>query len=657
MRTLLAFLALAAAAGAEPVVLRSPDGRVEIAFDAVAKDGGTGTPLTYSVSFRGHPLLEASALRLDLQGQRPLGTDVRIVSAATSTVDETYRPVTGKTSQVRNHAHALRLDLEETVSDRLPARRLTIEARAYDDAVAFRYVVPEQGALRELRLAREGTEFRLAKDATTYALVLPNDHSMYESEFLKLPASAFSNQGGVSSTALIGCPLLLDMPGVAWAAITEADVRDTAAMYLVNPSGSWLGHWFASRLSPDPADPEVAVTGVLPYRSAWRVVLVGDTPGRLMESNVVQALNPEAVVKDTSWIKPGRSSWDWWSGSLGPDGKKAFTTENMKYYVDFSARSGFEYMLVDSGWSPRDDITKMNSKVDIPELVRYGAAKNVKIWIWAHWSPVDRQLEEAFPIFEKWGVAGVKIDFMSRDDQRMMRWYYRVAAAAAEHHLMVDFHGSTKPSGMERMYPNVVGYEAVLGMEQSKAGARDNPDSHVMLPFTRMLVGPMDYTPGGFENVTAAAFVPRMDAPMVMGTRAHHLAMYVVFEAAIQMVSDHPAAYEGQPGFEFIKGVPTSWDEMRVVDGVPGEHVTVARRRGQEWYLGSLTGWSARSLDIPLDFLGKGSYTAEIYADAPDAAQAPKHVAIEKRRVSGAARLKPALAPGGGYAVRFRPVP
>ncbi len=639
-------LLLMTAAAAQP--LRSPDGQLSIQFETTAAG-----QLTYSVQFHGKALLNASALKLDLQGQRPLGANVRIAGAKTSTVDETYRLVTGKASTVRNHYNAVRIELEEAGAT---ARKLAVEARAYDDAVAFRYVVPEQPFLREFRLAKENTEFRISKDATTYALILPHYRSMYESEFVKMPASGFSNQGGVASTVLLGLPLLMDVPGVGWAAITEADVRDYAAMYLVNPSGSWTGHWFESRLSPDPNEPEIAVSGSLPHQSPWRVIMAADDPGRLIESNVVTSLNPPPAFQDTSWIRAGKASWDWWSGSLNAEGKRAFTTENMKYYIDFSARSGLEYMLVDAGWSDRNDITKMNGSIDIPELVRYGAAKNVKIWIWLHYAQIDRQMDEAFPLYEKWGVAGVKIDFLSRDDQQMMRFYYRTAKKAAEHHIMVDFHGSTKPSGMNRMYPNVVGYEAVLGMEQSKAGARDNPEHHVMLPFTRMLVGQMDYTPGAFENATREGFEPRMLNPMVMGTRAHQLAMYAVYEAAIQMVADHPGAYRDQPAFEFIKNAPATWDETKVLNGLPGEFVTIARRHGKEWFMGSMTNWTARKIEVPLSFLGAGQYRAEIYADAADADRLPKNVSIQKKTVDRSGHLTVEMAPGGGCAVRFVPL-
>ncbi len=649
-----AFISSVVLAQSGPAVLNSPDGRLAITFLTVSGDrpAAAGGQLVYEVSFQARPLIDHSALRLELQGQKPLGADVHIVNTVRSTTDQTYRLVTGKASLVRDHYNALRVELEENGDS---GRKLVMEARAYNDAVAFRYVVPDQVSIDGFHLTKETTEFCISKDPFIYALVLPNYQSMYESEFIKLSASSLSNQGGVASTVLLGLPLLMEVPSVAWMAITEADLRDYAAMYLVNPSGGWASHKFESRLAPHVDDPAIAVAGALPHHSAWRVLLVGAEPGRLIESSVITSLNPGSAVKDTSWIRAGKAAWDWWSGSLAADGRRAFTTENMKYYVDFAAKSGFEYMLVDAGWTARNDITRMNGRVDIPELVRYAAEKDVKVWIWLHWSGVQRQMDEAFPLYEKWGVAGVKIDFMSRDDQQMMDFYYRVADKAAQHHLMVDFHGSTKPTGLERTYPNVLGYEAVLGMEQSKAGSRDNPDFHVMLPFTRMLAGRMDYTPGGFDNVTKGDFVSRSQNPVVMGTRAHHLAMYVVYESPFQMVSDHPSAYENQPSFEFIKAVPATWDETRVLNGEPGEYITIARRSEDEWFLGSMTNRQARQLDIPLTFLGEGRYTAQIYADAADADRFPQKTVIEKKPVDRTTRLKVQLAPAGGYAVHLSP--
>jgi len=648
-------ISLAAFCQQTPKDLISPDKKLFIRFQTGNDDkkAGKTQQLYYSVSFNGKWLLLPSALRLDIKGNAPLGDSVQITNTSASATDETYHLLAGKASEVRNRYNALQLELEETSA---PKRKLIIEARAYNDAVAFRYIVPEQETTKDsFQLKNEYTEFHFSTDATTYAQVLPHYKSMYESEYLKLPVSAFSNQGGVKSSVLIGLPMLAEVPGVGWLAIAEADLQGYASMYLTNPAGGWSGHTMESRLSPRIDSSGMAVTGKGAFHSAWRVIMVGDQPGRIIESNATMNISPATTLTNTNWIRAGKASWDWWSGSLGPDGKSAFTTTNMKYYIDFAAKSGLEYMLVDAGWS-ESDITKMNGKVDIPALVDYASTKNVKIWIWLYARAVDKQMEEAFTLYEKWGVAGVKIDFVERDDQMGIDFYYRTAASAARHHLMVDFHGSTKPFGLERTYPNVMNYEAVLGMEQSKGGTRDNPDNHVMLAFTRMLVGPMDFTPGGFSNVTRENFIPRSNAPMVMGTRAHHTALYVVYQMQFGMVADHPAAYEAQPEFEFIKKCPATWDELKVLNGVPGEYISIARRSGKEWWLGCITDWHARKLSIPLSFLQPGKYTAEIYADAPDADVNPKHTVISRQLVDSKAILQPSLVTGGGYCVRFVPV-
>jgi alpha-glucosidase len=448
--------------------------------------------------------------------------------------------------------------------------------------------------------------------------------------------------------------MLLHMPGLAWAAVAEADLEGNAAMYLENPTGNWTGHYIVSKISPALDGKGPAVDASLPHNSAWRVILLGDTPGQLVESNLITDLNPPNRIEDTSWIHPGKASWNWWNGDLGPDGQSAYTTKNMEYYVDFAAQSGFPYMMLDAGWSERD-ITKMRGNVDVPELVRYAAKKNVKIWIWLYSKAVAEQMHQAFPLYEKWGVAGVKIDFILRNDQGGIQWYYDVAKLAAEDHLMVDFHGATQPWGIQRTYPNILEYEAALGLENNKAGRRDGPVNRVTFPFTRMLSGPMDYTPGGFDNVTREDFVARDKNPMVMGTRAQQIALYVVFDEPLAMVSDAPSAYVNQPDFSFIKEVPTSWDAIKVLNGEPGEFVTIARRHGDEWYLGSLTNWTSRDLSIPLSFLGQGLYKAELYEDDSDAAQNPKHVSIRQQSVRSSDTLVLHLASGGGCAIRFVP--
>jgi len=648
MRALLFFWAAAMAFGQS--VVKSPDGAIEMTISA--DSGG----LTYAVSFHGKPVLARSALVLDIQDQPNLGPGVRVIRATPGSIDESYSLLHGKTSTVRNVCRTLSVEVEET---RAPSRRFTLEARAYDDGVAFRYVLPNQPNLTELRLAGEKTEFQFAKDATTYPLLLEGFRTPYEDGYHSMPLS------GIHRDSLIGLPLLLELPGVAWVAVTEADIDNYAGMYLTH-SGTQARSLFA-RLAPSAEEPGIAVSAATPVRSPWRILMIGAQPGRLVESNLVTSLNPPSAIADPSWIKPGKTSWDWWSGSFaeGVGFHPGVNTATMNHYIDFSADAHLEYMLIDAGWAKRgtgandsgSDLTLTNPNIDMPAILEHARQKKVRVWLWAHWTDIARQMDEAFPLFGKWGIAGVKIDFMNRDDQWMVNFYRRVVKKAAEHHLMIDFHGAFKPDGLERTWPNLMTREGVMGAEYNKWSARVTPDHNVMLAFTRMLAGPMDYTPGGFNNATREQFEPRNTQPMVMGTRAHALALYAVFESAFQMVSDYPEAYAGQTGLEYIREVPATWDQTQVVGGRPGEYITVARRHGREWYVGSITGWHANEPDIPLEFLGRGEFIAEIYSDAADANENPKHVVREEKRVNAATLLHVKMASGGGQAIRIRPVP
>jgi len=642
----------AAFAQADPLQVASPDQQLVLQFGTKASAGEQSSKLFYAATFHSKPILDDSALGLELVDQPAFGADVRIVDSKKSSGVDDYTLSNQKVGKVHDAYNSLVIRVEDSSANH---RSMSIEARAYNGGFAFRYLLPEQDAIKRLQLRKEDTEFRLSTDATDWLLALPNYRSSYESEYVQLPTSALSNQGGVSSHFLIGLPLLIHEPGVAWMDIVEADLEGTTSMYVTNPSGNWAGHWLSTLLSPRLDNPDVAVEAPLPWHSAWRVVEVADDPGRLVESTLQYDLSPPTRVADTSWIHPGKASWNWWVNDVDKNGTPSFTTDNMKYYVDFSAHSGFPYMMLDAGWSAGRDITHMNGKIDVPELAHYAGTKNVKVWIWCYSESVAQQMQEAFPLFEKWGVAGVKIDFVNRDDQQGIQWYYDVAKLAAEHHLMVDFHGTRTPWGLERTYPNVLSFEGVLGMENNKVGRRDGPVDRSVFPFTRLLAGPMDYTPGGFNNATEDGFVARNTGPMVMGTRAQQLALYVIFQTPLQMVSDSPQSYAEQPAFQFIRDVPVSWDATRVLNGRPGEFITIARRHGDEWYLGSMTNWTPRTFEVPLSFLGSGAYTAEIYADGSDAATQPKHVDIRRQQMRATQTLTLRLAPGGGCAIRFIP--
>ena len=538
-------------------------------------------------------------------------------------------------------------------------RRLRIVFRAYDDGAAFRYVVPAQAGLERVDIVDEKSMFAFEGDYRCWAMQLNTFHSNYEKEFD--PVSV----GRIKPGAITGLPLTIQTDGGTTIAIAEAGLKDYAGMYLQGVEGA--RNALVSRLSPHSNGDGLAVSGHTPLASPWRVVMLGDEPGRLVESTLMLSLNDPPAFRDTSWIRPGKAAWDWWSGQLAEGvARPGMNDATMRHYIDFASEFGLEYMLVDAGWyAPKAwgegadlkaDITKTVPEIDLPGLVGYARGRGVGLILWLHWIPAREQMDRAFPFYERLGVKGVKIDFMDRDDQEMVAFYHRVLKKAAEHHLVVDLHGAYKPTGLARTYPNYLTQEGVLGAEYNKWSARVTATHNVTLAFTRMLVGPMDYTPAGFRNVAPAQFKARDKGPLVMTTRAQQLAMYVVYESPMQMVADSPGAYRGQPGAEFLRVVPTSWDETRVVEGVIGESIVVARRRGREWFVGALTNEQPRTIRVPLNFLGRGAYTLDAFADGEDAANDPKRLSVSTSRVGAGETLSITLAPSGGYAARLKPV-
>jgi alpha-glucosidase len=635
---LLLATALFAFAQGDLVSVTSPNGQIEFRlFMLPQEDPGEHPRLAYEVSFRGKPLMDTSYLGLNIRDQPVLGVNLDIVTSKKQSVDETYTVPAGKTKIIRNHYNSLTADYIQNGS---LGRKLTMEVRAYDDGVAFRYVIPWSETLNEIWMENDSTQFRFAQDAQTYPLILRDFQTNYEDQYSPMTLS------GIHPESLIGLPFLVEQPGVGWVAITEADIDNFPGMYLHHLEGRAM----EAVLSPRRDDAMLAATGKPTMTLPWRVLLIGSEPGRLIESNIVVSLNSPSAISDTSWIRPGKAMRNGWSGA-------PTNTAMVKHFIDFAADSKLQYMLIDKGWAARaedklpDDLTKTVAAIDMPETLRYAKSKGVGVWLWAHWTSVQRQMEDAFSLFEKWGVAGVKVDGMNRDDQWMVDFYQRVAKTAASHRLMIDFDGAYKPDGMSRTWPNLITRGAVMGSEYSKWGARSRPENDVMLAFTRMLAGPMDYGTGGFNSVTPEQFAPREVKPMVLGTRAHQLALYVVFESSLAMVSDSPEAYQGEADFDFIKAVPSTWDETRVMNGRVGEFVTVARQSGRDWYLGGITNGDSRELEIPLEFLGAGTYLAKIYSD--DAGGNPKRTAIEVKKVDSGTRLKVKLAPGGGVAIVF----
>jgi alpha-glucosidase len=663
-----------AAAQTGQVALKSPDGALEISIATVRGQAvqAAGGQLAYRVTFRGKPVLQWSNLGLLIEGAPALGQAVRIESSQASSQDETWKTPQGKANPIRNHYNAVAV---QTVETAVGGRRLVMEARAYDDGVGFRYIVPEQPNVKELRILNESTQFSFVKDSQTWPLISRGFQTSNEDDYHELML------GGLHREYLINLPLLINVPGIAWVGLTEADIEDYASLFVTAAGGRGLAARLAVRVedinstaaTAPSFDPKVDATQVsviaqTPVKSAWRALMIADNPGRLVESNMVVNLNPPNAIGDVSWIKPGKTSWDWWNGGQAKGvAKPGKNNETIKYYIDFSARNKFEFMLIDGGWEgpmPRPagytgralyNDTKSVATLDMPMLVEYAKSKNVRIWLITHFNDLHRQREEAFTQMEKWGIAGVKIDYLDRTDQWMMNWYRSTAKSAADHHLMVDFHGASKPDGSSRTFPNVMTREGVMGAEYNRWSSRVSPRHNVTLAFTRMLAGPMDYTPGGFNNVTKETFTQRTTAPEVMHTRAHATALFVVLESELQMVADSPDAYDGQKELEFIKAVPANWDETRVINGVPPKYITLARRSGKDWFVGSITNEDAREIEVPLSFLGSGAYDAEIYSDGPKAATEPKDSVVAKQRVDAKTVLKLKLAPAGGSAIRLVP--
>jgi alpha-glucosidase len=388
----------------------------------------------------------------------------------------------------------------------------------------------------------------------------------------------------------------------------------------------------------------------------WRVLVVAEHDEDLLSTDIVYRLASETKMTDTSWIHPGKVSWDWWNANniYGVPFKSGINTETYKHYIDFAAEQGLEYVILDEGWYKLGDLMAVVPAIDMEALAAYARQRHVGLVMWVIWKTLDLQMTPALDQFQKWGVKGIKVDFMQREDQWMVNFYERVAREAAKRHLLVDFHGAYKPTGLYRTYPHVLTSEGVLGLEQSKWSELASPDNAVTFPFMRMLAGPVDYTPGAMLNAAKADFKPIHDRPMSQGTRCQQLAMYVVVESPLQMLADSPSNYRREPeSLAFLSAVPTVWDETRVLSAKVGEHILVARRTGRDWYVGALTNWTARDLDVDLSFLGPGAFSAVTYRDGVNADRVGVDYAREERAVAATDRLRVHLAPGGGWVARI----
>ena len=639
-----------------PIVTLSPDGALAIVVGRNRSTGGP-SPALYSVRWHGKAMVDESALELDFVGAVPFGTDVEYASVTRSSHDELVRGLIGKVSTARDHYHQTVIALVEGAA---PHRRIDLIVRAYDDGVAFRYRIPAQLALTSFTIAAERTHVVVDGASQAYALQRSAFVSSYEGFYTVAPLRE------ISSDSLIALPLLLHHPGGAWLAISEAALTGYSGMYLSRATGA--GGDLISRLSPLPDMPGAAVHGRASFETPWRVLMVADDPARFIESNLITVLNPPSAIADVSWIHPGKTTFPWWNDYVVPNATftPGLNTATTKYYIDFCAAHGIPYHTLDGyldmAWygghiDPGEhipDITRGTDTLDLPEVLRYAKEKGVRLRVWMHWKALRPQLDTALARYERMGIEGIMVDFMDRDDQEMLAFYHEIIAKASAHHLTVVLHGTSKPTGMSRTWPNLLTVEAVMGLEYDKFTDKKGitPQHELTVPFTRMIAGPLDFHQGGFRYVTETEFHPEYTAPRVIGTRARTLAMYVVYDDPLPMMADAPSAYAGQPGLDFLAAIPTTWDETRVVTGVIGERLTIARRRGTTWYVGTMNDGQARVVAIPLRFLGAGRFAVESYSDDEHAVPAALH---RRFIVTATDVIQARLAPAGGQVMRIRP--
>ena len=645
----------ARAQGSSPVEVRSPDGRHAITLWA-----GDAGRLQYRVDRDIQRLISPSALGPELVEGGDIGKGAQILDVRRDKRSETFELPWGKAQTVTDNCTTATLFIESPGN-----LRWEVEARAYDDGVAFRYVLPAQADRKQFELSGEVTEFRFNGNPTTIYSGYDNYTSSHEALFARTPVAE------IPAKKLLEMPLLATWRKQA-AALTEARVRGFAGMYLEHDATDLTR--LRARLAPLPSRPEVCVAGKAPMVSPWRVVLLGDHAGKLLESSLLLCLNdePTAAGGDFSWAKPGKTTFHWFNGEFeefhkAPGSGKEFAKH--KEYIEFCAKHKIAYHSVtgdgrpwyaqkEPGYAPPQpdaDILTPRPELRLPEIIEYARQRGVRIRLWVHWKSLEGDmLEKAFSRYEEWGIAGLMVDFLDRDDQEMIEWTDRMLESAARHKLHIQIHGSPKFSGEQRTFPNLFNREGVLNLEYLKWSDMVTPQHSVDVAYTRALAGPVDYHLGGFRSASRAEFEPRYILPLVMGTRCHHLALYVIYENPMPMVADAPSAYEGQAGFDFIAEAPTTWDETRFVAGEPGEYIVMARRRGDAWYVGGITNWTPREVVVPLSFLGAGEFSAKVYVDGSMDEERPNEVEVKVQSVDAASPLPVSLAPGGGFVAVIR---
>jgi len=659
---LLAAAAMMCPAMAETLSLKSPDGRNEIQLLT------GGETLQYAVLRNGKARVAPTALSMTVEGKGVLGAKPKVKATAVRTVaGKIETPVYKKASVTENGS-------EMTVSFE---GGWQVVLRAYDDGVAYRF---ETGFGGTVTVLDEMAALTFpSPDLTAYVGYNWGDRDDPKQDKLQNSWESIYEKMKVSEVAankrrLVYLPLLLEYDDGVCMCVTESDLLDYPGWNLYRNGADnarllpWMAKYPVGATVTDNArqrivkDREPWLAKTAGSRSfPWRVFVLADQPIKLVESDIVYALaTPNKLAADVySWVKPGKVAWDWWNdwNVSGVTFRAGCNTETYKYYIDFAKKNGIEYVIFDEGWSVKLKIMEIHPDVDVPELIRYANARGVGIILWCSWPQLVGRQHEVFKRYADMGAKGFKIDFMDRDDQFVVKYLEETAAIAAEYKLIVDYHGMYKPTGMQRTYPNIVNFEGVHGLEQLKwESGSDFPANDCKIVFTRMVAGPLDYTPGSMINQTKKGFKPNYSLPTSQGTRVHQMALMSLYEAPLQMLCDTPTQYiRNQACTDFMVKVPTVWDETVGVAGVVDAYAVIARRKGDVWYLSAISNWEPREVEVDLGFLAAGRYRAEIFEDGINADRDATDYVRSVRTLEGGQKLTLKMAPGGGWTARLTP--
>ncbi|MDB4678236.1 glycoside hydrolase family 97 protein [bacterium] len=626
---------------AQEYLVKSPDGELKVEVVVSANT-------IYRVYHRGKLLMHGKPIGLKIGKENYLGKKEFRPKEATTSVNRTVNPIVPyRSAEIKENYNQLSLDFESG---------LVLEFRCFDEGFAYRLKTTFE---REVKIEEENMGFELTGNPNVW---FPKESSFNSHNERKYTATTSMDLKKGTKGSL---PILWKRENGPFILFTETDLRDYPGMYLQSDgNGGYAGiHPKYPATTAKLFDRYEPVGFTKSYIAKtkgnrsypWRVFTIADNEEELIGSHLPWLLAAETKLAITDWIIPGKVAWDWWNALQleGVDFKPGVNTQTYKYYIDFAAANGLEYIIMDEGWYKLGDLTKVKSDIDMQEIIAYASKKNVGVILWVVWRTLEKQFDVAFQQFSDWGVAGIKMDFMMRNDQVMIAFYEKVAQEAANRLMLVDFHGSHSPKGLQRTYPNVLTFEGLRGLEWNKWSSALTVDHDVILPFTRMMAGPMDYTPGAMENISNAK-KHRMNFkhPKSQGTRCHELAKYVVFESPLQMLADEPTAYEKEMEcMKFLSAVPTTWDETIVLDAKMAEHILLARRKDDTWFIGGLTGSVGQTISIDFSFLGDGQFEMELWRDGENTrTDGTNYEYFKEESINANMKYIISMAEGGGWA-------